>query len=52
MTHSASTLLRKKRSEWAKYHSLSVYNSLSISDILRLFSVTDLRGARFSTEIS
>jgi hypothetical protein len=52
MTQIASYPLRKKLSEGANYHSFSVYDSLSISDIVPLFSVTEFHGARFSIEIS
>jgi hypothetical protein len=52
MDQIASNRLRKKRSEVANYHSFTVYDSLSISDIVPLISVTEFHGARFSTEIS
>jgi hypothetical protein len=52
MAQIASNPLRKKRSEVANYHSFTVYESLSVRDIVLLFSVTEFHGAQFSTEIS
>jgi len=52
MARTASNRLRKRQSAWANYRSSSVYDSLSISDNLTLFSVTDLHGARFNAQIS